>query len=104
MGEHDAFGIAGCAGGEHDLDKVVGCNVHFFGWRHAGDGFFKLFEGYFGDCEVYVSLRGEAGGEGQFRVGARDYSLHVVGGASEVERDDDEACPDTAEEDEHPVG
>ena len=103
MGEHDALRVAGCAGSEHDLDEVFGRDVHFLGWRHVGDGIFQLLKGNFGYAEVYVSLWGEAGCEGELWLGARDHPLHVVGRASEVEGDDDYSCSDAAEEDEDPV-
>ena len=103
MGQHHALGVAGSAGGEHDLDEVVGGNLHRVRLGQATDGDLKLLEGDFGQAKVDVVLGGVAGREGQLRGNPRDDALDVVRGAAEVERHRDDARPQTAEEDEHPL-
>ena len=104
MGEHDALRVARRAGSKHDLGEVIPLNVHVLRFGQTGDSAFQLLERYLRDSEVRLLFRREPRREGQFRFRPGHDPCDVVGRAAKVEGDHDDSRPQTAEEDEHPVG
>ena len=103
VGQQHPLGVAGGAGGEHDLGEVVAGQKHVARLRQVVDELLQVLEQQRGDRQAEAVLRRDTGDERQYRRGLGGHLLYEVGRRAQVQRHHDGADPQAAEVCQHPV-